>query len=237
MFCQFLVLHHAKIQKNKCTCSGPNCFRILEAPGRPHGPEASVPKHGGWVRVQWQVTGSLRNYRLGLIGSTGCRDLKFAEATRIRSNSDYLASVQKGMLKLHHLRCDFGYQCGTKHSHYAKFDIRKEACLKVAGFVHGDVVEDRQGGGRRSTCIGLKYNAEKEKVAGPFLGKILLCFPVTKACWSLMQSVNFHSFSGQSFDVNYGFIIPVRVSPRKLETLTALNRSIFLRVLNWPNIE
>eukprot|EP00435_Cladocopium_sp_Y103_P016443 s2601_g4.t1 len=125
--------------------------------GRPHGPKDSVPDHSGWVRVQWCVTGFQKSYRLG-----PAHDLKFASVKKLQTK--HLENVQKGMLKLQHLRCDFGYRCGTKYCHYAKFDIRKEACQKVADFVHGDVVEDMQQSARRSTCIGLKYNAEKKKV-------------------------------------------------------------------------
>ena len=80
---------------------------------------------------------------------------------------------EKGSLKLHQLRCDFGYPCGTKYSHYAKFDVRKDACLKVAGFVPGDVVEDKESTGPHSTCIGLKFNAEKKKVEMWFPGIFL----------------------------------------------------------------
>ena len=153
------------------------CFGLCDQiPGHPYGPEASIPNHGGWVRVQWPVTGFQKSYRLGSVGSRGFHDLRFASAAKIQASSfESLENVSKGMLKLHHLRCDFGYCGGTKHSHYAKFDIRKEACLKVAGFVHGDVVEDVERSSKRSTCIGLKYNAEKKKVAGHCFGGRFQC--------------------------------------------------------------
>ena len=71
--------------------------------------------------------------------------------------------MPKGSLQLHHLRCTFGYPCGLKYPHYAKFDVRPEACLKVANFVPGDIVTSSQAMGVRSTCIGLKYNSQANK--------------------------------------------------------------------------
>lgn len=126
--------------------------------GRATGPENDVPTHGGWVRVHWPVTGYQKTYRF-----SSAHDLKFASAEKVRSAANALETVGKGMLKLQHLRCDFGYRCGTRHPHYAKFDKRTEACEKVAGFVHGDVVKDSKDG-ELSTCIGLKYNPEKKQV-------------------------------------------------------------------------
>ena len=108
--------------------------------------------------MHWPVTGFQKTYRF-----SSAHDLKFASAEKVRSAATALETVDKGMLKLQHLRCDFGYRCGTRHAHYAKFDIRTEACEKVAGFVHGDVVKDLKDG-ELSTCIGLKYNAEKKQV-------------------------------------------------------------------------
>ena len=173
VICLFVIPKLVEISAGAIlTSSCTFCFHPSHIPGHPYGPEASVPNHGGWVRVQWPVTGFQKSYRLGSMGSTRCHDLKYASAAKIQASS--LENVSKGMLKLHHLRCDFGYRGGTKHSHYAKFDIREEACLKVAGFVHGDVVEDTTASGRRSTCIGLKYNAEKKKVAGHCFGVTLL---------------------------------------------------------------
>ena len=74
-----------------------------------------------------------------------------------------LEKVPKGGLQLHHLQCTFGYPCGTRYPHYAKFDVRPEACLKVADFVPGDIVTSPKAGGKKSTCIGLKYNAQSGK--------------------------------------------------------------------------
>lgn len=72
-----------------------------------------------------------------------------------------LADVPKGELQQHHLRCTFGYRSGPKYAHYAKFDIRPEACKKVADFEHGDVVTDQRG--TTSTCIGLKWDSSDKR--------------------------------------------------------------------------
>ncbi|CAE7219359.1 unnamed protein product [Symbiodinium natans] len=130
------------------------------ADGQASGPEDAVPAHRGWVRVQWQVTGYCKNYRLGS-SSSSVSDLMFAFPQDPAVTS--LDAVPKGSLQLHHLRCTFGYPCGLKYPHYAKFDVRPEACLKVANFVPGDIVTSSQAMGVRSTCIGLKYNSQANK--------------------------------------------------------------------------
>eukprot|EP00438_Fugacium_kawagutii_P009703 Skav230834 [mRNA] locus=scaffold3318:122228:128753:+ [translate_table: standard] len=115
----------------------------------------------GWVRVHWHVTGYMRNYRMGTY-ELPLAQLAFAAAITPSEEAQSLREVPKGQLQLHHLRCSFGYRCGTRFPHYALFDNRPEACEKVAKFRPGDVVEDRDGD--RATCIGLKYRPDTKKV-------------------------------------------------------------------------
>ncbi|CAK9040994.1 unnamed protein product [Durusdinium trenchii] len=117
-----------------------------------------IPR-SGWVKVQWQVTGYTRSYRMGT-SEYALAELVFAAIPDQEEKT--LKEVPKGEIQLHHLRCSFGYKCGTRWAHYALFDNRPEACEKVAALKPGDVVEDRDGD--RSVCIGLKYNADKKKV-------------------------------------------------------------------------
>lgn len=128
------------------------------ASGEAYGPSAPRP---GWVKVQWQVTGRRRSYRMGT-PERHSAELVFAAAIADAQAARALREVPKGEIQLHHLRCNFGYRCGTRFSHYALFDTRVEACEKVAGFKPGDVVEDKDGD--RATCVGLKYRADAKKV-------------------------------------------------------------------------
>ncbi|CAE7249948.1 hecd-1, partial [Symbiodinium sp. CCMP2456] len=43
------------------------------------------------------------------------------------------------------LQCTFGYPCGTRLPHFAKFDIRDHVCEAVGGFRHGQKVRDHRG--------------------------------------------------------------------------------------------
>lgn len=118
----------------------------------------AVPAHAGWVRIEWQATGYAKNYRLKSI--TARRGELVVAPSSDRAHD--LEDLPKGELQQQHLRCTFGYRSGTKYAHYAKFDIRPEACKKVADFEHGDVVTDRNG--TTSTCIGLKWDSSEKIV-------------------------------------------------------------------------
>ncbi|CAK9040939.1 unnamed protein product [Durusdinium trenchii] len=125
----------------------------------------NCPPRPGWVKVHWQVTGWTRSYRMGTLENPEAvpeAELQFAAATTPQQHARALREVQKGELQLHHLRCTFGYRCGTNFPHYTLFDIRPEACEKVAGFKPGDIVEDEKK--QRATCVGLKYRGDAKKV-------------------------------------------------------------------------
>ena len=67
-----------------------------------------------------------------------------------QDHTNFRCHAPEGNLKLKDLRCTFGYAAGMRYPHFAKFDVRPEACKKLADFVPGDIVEC--GAGSRTTA-------------------------------------------------------------------------------------
>ncbi|CAE7942954.1 hecd-1, partial [Symbiodinium necroappetens] len=56
------------------------------------------------------------------------------------------------------LQCTFGYPCGPRFPHFAKFDIRDHVCEAVGGFRHGQKVLDHDGDS--AVVVGVRLVAE-----------------------------------------------------------------------------